>query len=150
MLDNKEVDNKPTEQKKPGIIRRVWQWWRRPKPFGSGNATVVGICGGDYFLGCVRFRTPNAPKSACTPCRRPSRGANRCPPTPQLGTVLQPASQVPESRHSGFNGTNGNREYSAHPCASPLRGQRKRCSNLLQANLSWLLRSFADVPVGES
>jgi hypothetical protein len=147
------------------------------------------------MLFCVMFRTPNTPKYTCTPCRRPSRGANRCPPTPQLGTVLQPASQVPESRHSGFNGTNenrvvscfvrlmhrnlhalragvrarrlnrrrlasrlgtpyqpaarvpsfhhsglngtnDNREYSAHPCASPLRGQRKRCSNLLQANLS--------------
>ncbi|MGQ7804579.1 hypothetical protein ACUN3I_02775 [Hafnia alvei] len=33
-----------------------------------------------------------------------------------LGTVPQPASQVPSSRHSGFNGTNGNR----HPGSSVL------------------------------
>ena len=62
------------------------------------------------------FRTPNTPKPTCTLCRRPSRGASRCPPTPQLGTVLQPASQVPESCHSGLNGTNGNR----HPGSSVL------------------------------
>ncbi|WP_302796337.1 hypothetical protein, partial [Hafnia paralvei] len=76
-----------------------------------------GMGNGEW--GCVWFRTPNVPKPTYTPCRRPSWGANRCPPTPQLGTVLQPASQVPESRHSGLNGTNDNREYSAHPCASP-------------------------------
>ncbi len=39
-------------------------------------------------------------------------GGQSLPPTPQLGTVLQPASQVPESRHSGFNGTNENRVVS--------------------------------------
>ena len=43
-------------------------------------------------------------------------GLKRRPPTPRLGTVLQPASQVPSSRHSGFNGTNGNR----HPGSSVL------------------------------
>ena len=43
-------------------------------------------------------------------------GLNRRPPTPRLGTVPQPASQVPSFRHSGFNGTNGNR----HPGSSVL------------------------------
>ena len=63
-------------------------------------------------------------------------GGQSLPPTPQLGTPSQPAARVPSFHHSSLNGTNDNREYSAHPCASPLRGQRKRCSNFLQANLS--------------
>ncbi|WP_227740586.1 hypothetical protein, partial [Hafnia alvei] len=34
------------------------------------------------------------------------------PLTTRLGTVLQPASQIPSSRHFGFNGASDNR----HPC----------------------------------
>ncbi len=41
-----------------------------------------------------------------------ARGLNRRPLASRLGTVLQPASQVPSSRHSGFNGASDNR----HPC----------------------------------
>ncbi|AJR00032.1 NapC family cytochrome c-type protein [Hafnia paralvei ATCC 29927] len=51
MLDNKEVDNKPTEQKKPGIIRRVWQWWRRPSRLALGTLLLLGFVAGIIFWG---------------------------------------------------------------------------------------------------
>lgn len=51
MLDNKEVDNKPTEQKKPGMIRRVWQWWRRPSRLALGTLLLLGFVAGIIFWG---------------------------------------------------------------------------------------------------
>ena len=59
MLDNKEVDNKPTEQKKPGIIRRVWQWWRRPSRLALGTLLLLGFAAGYYFLGRLQYRDGN-------------------------------------------------------------------------------------------
>jgi len=41
------------------------------------------------------------------------------------------------------------RHYSSHPWDSPLRGQRKRCSKLLQAILSCLDSPLAAIPGGQ-
>ena len=41
------------------------------------------------------------------------------------------------------------RPYSSHPWDSPLRGQRKRCSKLLQAILSCLDSPLAAIPGGQ-
>jgi len=47
-----------------------------------------------------------------------ARRLNRRRLASRLGTVFQPASQVPSYRHSGFNGTNGNR-HPGSPVLSP-------------------------------
>ena len=36
---------------KPGIIRRIWQWWRRPSRLALGTLLLIGFAGGIIFWG---------------------------------------------------------------------------------------------------
>lgn len=36
---------------KPGVIRRLWQWFRRPSRLALGTLLIIGFIGGVVFLG---------------------------------------------------------------------------------------------------
>lgn len=36
--------------RKPGLIKRLWKWWRTPQPSGAGDAAVDRFCRGDCLL----------------------------------------------------------------------------------------------------
>ncbi|ANI31295.1 cytochrome C [Yersinia entomophaga] len=40
-----------TEEKKPGVIRRLWQWWRRPSRLALGTLLLIGFVAGIIFWG---------------------------------------------------------------------------------------------------
>ena len=37
--------------RKPGWIKRVWQWWRRPSRLALGTLLLIGFVGGIIFWG---------------------------------------------------------------------------------------------------
>ena len=39
------------EGKKPGLLRRLWQWWRRPSRFALGPRLIIGFIAGVLFWG---------------------------------------------------------------------------------------------------
>ncbi|CFR17005.1 MULTISPECIES: cytochrome c-type protein NapC [Yersinia] len=39
------------ETKKPGIIKRLWQWWRRPSRLALGTLLLIGFVSGIIFWG---------------------------------------------------------------------------------------------------
>ncbi|MGL5299309.1 MAG: cytochrome c-type protein NapC, partial [Plesiomonas sp.] len=34
------------EGKKPGLLRRLWQWWRRPSRLALGTLLIIGFIAG--------------------------------------------------------------------------------------------------------
>lgn len=39
------------EGKKPGLLRRLWQWWRRPSRLALGTLLIIGFIAGVLFWG---------------------------------------------------------------------------------------------------
>lgn len=39
------------EGKKPGLLRRLWQWWRRPSRLALGTLLIIGFITGVLFWG---------------------------------------------------------------------------------------------------
>ncbi|CBY28142.1 TPA: cytochrome c-type protein NapC [Yersinia enterocolitica] len=39
------------ETKKPGMIKRIWQWWRRPSRLALGTLLLIGFVSGIIFWG---------------------------------------------------------------------------------------------------
>ncbi|CNE07461.1 cytochrome c-type protein NapC [Yersinia nurmii] len=40
-----------TDEKKPGVIRRLWLWWRRPSRLALGTLLLIGFVAGIIFWG---------------------------------------------------------------------------------------------------
>ncbi len=38
-------------KRKPGLIRRIWQWWRRPSRLALGTLLLIGFAAGILFWG---------------------------------------------------------------------------------------------------
>lgn len=43
--------NSVTPEKKVGLIRRLWRWWRRPSRLALGTLLLIGFVGGIIFWG---------------------------------------------------------------------------------------------------
>ncbi|KEY60273.1 cytochrome c-type protein NapC [Serratia sp. DD3] len=43
--------NNAVSEKKVGLIRRIWRWWRRPSRLALGTLLLIGFVGGILFWG---------------------------------------------------------------------------------------------------
>ncbi|EGT4254181.1 hypothetical protein D8W73_08890 [Citrobacter amalonaticus] len=74
-----------------------------------------------------------------TRCARPLSNPGRGFSSPPMGNIKEKSRYISTGSHLKYGGEGGidslRSRYSAHPWASPLRGQRKRCSKTLLAFL---------------
>ena len=71
--------------RKPGRIKRLWQWWRRPSRLALGTLLLIGFVGGIIFWGgfntgmekanteefCISYNNRSGVRATCPDCHVP-------------------------------------------------------------------------------